>query len=257
MIQSPILSSISGITHGFFTREGGISQGIYRSLNVGLGSNDNRENVIENRKRICLSLGVAPDKLACPYQVHSANVATVTEIWPDGMTPRVDALVTNQPSIALGVSTADCGPILFVDPKAQVVGAAHAGWRGALEGIIESTVLAMEHLGASRFSTVAVLGPTISQNAYEVGAEFVERFLSSSDSNKSFFKSSKKPEHSMFDLASYIKMRLTDANVATVSNLSICTYENEEQFFSYRRTTHRGESDYGRQISAIALMGNL
>ncbi|MER2607191.1 MAG: peptidoglycan editing factor PgeF [Siculibacillus sp.] len=253
MIVSPLLSALPGVAHGFFTREGGVSDGLYASLNIGLGSADARERVIENRRRVATALGVAADALALPYQVHSPDVAVVEEPWRPGEGPRVDAVVTARPGVAIGVATADCGPILFADAEAGVVGAAHAGWQGAFKGVIEATVAAMERLGAERGRTVAVLGPTISAAAYEVGPEFVARFVERDAGWARFFGPSSRAGHAMFDLPAFVGLRLEEAGIGRRGDLGLCTYADEARFFSYRRTTHRGEPDYGRLVSAIAV----
>jgi len=251
-IQSPLLSSAdSRILHGFFGRAGGVSQGmLYRGLNVGLGSKDRPEDVRENRTRVANWFGAGADHLATLYQVHSPDVVTVTD--PSGGRPHADGQVTNQPGIVLGILTADCGPVLFADAEAGVIGAAHAGWKGAFDGVLENTIDAMVKLGAKREQIVASLGPSISQQNYEVGPEFVDRFTARDPDRAKFFVPSEKPGHSMFDLPGLTTKRLTDAGV-TAENLDMCTYADEERFFSYRRTTHRSEPDYGRQISAISI----
>lgn len=253
MIRSPLLSDLPGIAHGFFTREGGVSEGLYASLNVGLGSADARDRVLANRGRVATALGVAPDALALPYQIHSPDVAVVEEAWAPGEGPKADAVVTARTGVAVGVATADCGPILFADASARVVGAAHAGWQGAFKGVIEATVAAMEGLGAQRGGIVAVLGPTISAAAYEVGPEFVARFVEREPGWARFFAPSTKAGHAMFDLPAFVALRLAEAGVARSGDLGLCTYADEARFFSYRRTTHRREPDYGRLVSAIAL----
>ncbi|WLR98021.1 peptidoglycan editing factor PgeF [Shinella sumterensis] len=254
-IQSPLIAERAGdlVLHGFFTRAGGVSEGIYRGLNVGLGSNDARENVQENRARVARWFGVEPDRLATVHQIHSPDVVTVDAGY-DGGRPQADALVTATPGVVLGVLAADCGPILFCDAEARIVGAAHAGWKGALFGVLENTIAAMEALGARRDAIVASLGPSIGRQNYEVGPEFVERFLAVDPAYGRYFTPSEKPGHSMFDLPAFTTQRLGDAGV-TAENLDICTYPDEDRFFSYRRTTHRQEPDYGRQISAIMIAG--
>lgn len=239
------------IRHGFFTRAGGVSEGIYRGLNVGLGSSDDHAAVMENRRRVTDWLGIAPERLVTPYQVHSPDVLTVSEPFA-GERPKADAVVTATPGLALGVHTADCGPILFADAQAGVIGAAHAGWKGALTGVLENTIEAMIRIGADRTRVVAVLGPSITAANYEVGPEFVERFRDAHGGEDKWFAPSARTGHSMFDLNAYTVERLRKAGVSA-SFLGHCTYANEELFFSYRRTTHRGEADYGRQISAIVI----
>jgi polyphenol oxidase len=239
------------ITHGFFTREGGHSAGIFSSLNCGLGSGDDIALVTKNRNIVAQSLGVENANLVSAYQVHSADVLVVTE--PFSERPKVDGLVTATPGLALGILTADCGPVLFADEKAGVIGACHAGWKGALTGVTDSTIAAMEKLGARRSHIVAVLGPTISQGAYEVGPEFPAPFLRVDESDKRFFIPSVKKDYYMFDLPSYLVSRLNAGGVGIVHDLALCTYADEQRFFSYRRATHAHENDYGRLISAIAL----
>jgi len=249
---SPKLQS-PGIVHGFFTREDGVSQGLYASLNGGLGSSDDPAAVVENRARMAIFLGIEPSKLLSLYQIHSADCVTVTDAWSLNQRPRADAMVTNSPGIALGIGTADCGPLLFADLDAGVIGAAHAGWKGAFYGVIESTIEAMEKLGAIRSRIVAVLGPTISQSAYEVGPEFRATFLETDAQSQHFFTPANESGKCHFDLPAYIVDRLTKARVGTIENLALCTYADETRFFSYRRATHRKEADYGRLIAAIAL----
>lgn len=253
MIQAPSLSS-PNISHAFFTRAGGVSEGIYASLNGGIGSRDAPQKVAENRARMASALGVAPTHLVSCYQIHSPDVIVATEPWTRENAPRADAIVTRVAGLAIGVSTADCGPILFADAQAGVIGAAHAGWKGALTGVLEATVAAMEKLGARRDRIAAALGPLIRQPNYEVGAEFVERFKAADASNERFFAPASRPGHAMFDLPGYIRSRLERADIQSVEDLGLCTYAEEARFFSYRRTTHRGEPDYGRHVNAIALV---
>jgi YfiH family protein len=250
MPGSPLLSAIPGLRHGFFTREGGVSDGIYDSLNGGIGSKDDASHVAENRRRMAAQLGVAPDHLLTAFQIHSPDVAVASEPWETR--PRVDAIVTRTEGLAIGVTAADCGPILFVDPSARVIGAAHAGWKGALTGVLESTIAAMEQLGAERGGIVAAIGPLIRQHSYEVGAEFVERFTLADADNAGFFIPSSREKHAMFDLARFIRMRLENAGVLMIDDTGIDTY-SDEQFYSYRRSVHRGEPDYGRHVHAIVL----
>ncbi len=253
MIEAEPLSA-DGIRHGFFTRRGGVSDGIYDSLNIGIGSKDLRENVMRNRALVADRLGVSADNLALPYQYHSAEAVVVERAWQPGAGPKADAVVSRMPGVAIGVSTADCGPVLFADRQARVIGAAHAGWRGALGGVLEATIEAMEALGAERRRIVAALGPTISAGAYEVGPEFRERFVDRDAGTDRFFITADGGELH-FDLPGYIERRLTSAMLAHVTRLDHCTYREEEEFFSYRRATHRGEPDFGRLVSAIALEG--
>jgi YfiH family protein len=230
-----------------------VSQGVYATLNGGVGSKDAPENINENRGRMAKALGVRSDHFVSAYQIHSPDVVTVEKPWPHDQRPKADAMVTKVPGLALGISTADCGPVLFADPQAQVIGAAHAGWRGALTGVIEATIAAMEKLGADRTRIVAALGPMIRQPNYEVGPEFVTRFREADDDNAKFFMPSERQDHAMFDLAGYAAMRLSHAGVSAIEDLELCTYGEPERFFSYRRMTKLGETDYGRHINAIAL----
>ncbi|MDX6806384.1 peptidoglycan editing factor PgeF [Terrihabitans rhizophilus] len=252
-VTAPALAALSGISHAFFTREGGVSQGIYASLNGGRGSADEPMAVAENRRRMACWLGVAEGQLATPHQIHSNQVMVALEPWPLGEAPHADAVVTNIPGLAVGVATADCGPILFADEGAGVVAAAHAGWKGAIGGVLEATVDAMEKLGARRGSMVAALGPCIRQRSYEVGPEFVARFRAADLLNERFFVASTNGGHAMFDLAGYIVQQLKQSDVAIVEDTGHDTYADEERFFSYRRSTHRGEPDYGRLVAAIAI----
>ncbi|SFT59415.1 conserved hypothetical protein [Pseudovibrio denitrificans] len=253
MIKVPELEAMQRISHGFFTREGGVSSGIYKGLNVGLGSSDNREDVLENRRRVAEKLGTTPEHLVTPYQIHSTKVLSVSGPFAEEDDKRADALVTNTPGVAIGILTADCGPILFVDPDKGVIGAAHSGWKGAVDGILPNTVKAMQQLGADPANITAVMGPMISQQAYEVGPEFALRFLEQSKDNQRFFVPSEKPLHSMFDLPAFIKAQLDQLGLKEVIDLKLCTYADADRFFSYRRTTHNKEPDYGRQISTIML----
>lgn len=251
--QSPLISRAAGkiVRHGYFGRAGGVSDGIYAGLNVGLGSADDRDRVIENRNRVGRWFDASADRLATVHQVHSPDVVTVDGSYA-GERPQADALVTATPGVVLGVLSADCGPILFADPHAGIVGAAHAGWKGALTGVLENTIGAMEALGATRGNVVACLGPSISRRSYEVGPEFVERFVGTNPAYAAFFSPSERPDHAMFDLPALTLKRLTDAGI-DAENLDICTYPQEANYFSYRRTVHRQEPDYGRQISAIMI----
>lgn len=253
MLHAASLQSLPGIRHGFFTRQGGVSGGIYESLNGGVGSRDAPAHVAENRARMAKAVGVRPENFLSAYQIHSPDVVTVERTWTPDARPRADALVTRVAGIAVGVSTADCGPILFADATARVVGAAHAGWRGAFMGVIEATIAAMEKIGANRANIVAAAGPMIRQANYEVGPEFVDRFKESSAANARFFTPSAKDGHAMFDLAGYIKTRLAAAGIRQIEDIGRCTYADADTFYSYRRSVHRNESDYGRHINAIAL----
>ncbi|KGF67351.1 polyphenol oxidase [Hoeflea sp. BAL378] len=245
------LPAASGIAHGFFSRSGGVSEGIYRGLNVGLGSKDDRARVLENRARVSRWFGLDADRLVTVHQVHSPRVHVATT-GNRGERPEADALVTQTPGLVLGVLSADCGPILFADPEARIIGAAHAGWRGALDGVLESTVAAMQQLGARPERIVAALGPSISQTNYEVGPEFRERFVRDDPAHEAYFVASPTPGHAMFDLRQFTLDRLQAAGL-NAEMLADCTYADENAWFSYRRATHRNEPDYGRQISAIAI----
>ena len=241
---------LPGIAHGFFGRQGGVSGGIYASLNCGPGSGDDKAHVEENRRRVQATMGATT--LNTLYQIHSPNVATVAGAW-DGTPPLADAMVTATPGIALGILTADCAPVLFADAEARVIGAAHAGWKGALGGVLEATISAMEMLGARRARIAAAVGPCISQANYEVGPEFIARFTAEDPANARFFVPSDRAGHHRFDLEGYVAHRLRAASVDRIETLGACTYAREADFFSFRRTTHRGEKDYGREISAIVL----
>ncbi|SIQ22338.1 conserved hypothetical protein [Rhizobium sp. RU35A] len=254
-ITSPLLSARIGaspIRHGFFTRQGGVSGGFYGSLNVGLGSNDRREDVLENRRRVAGWFGQPLERLATVNQVHSPDVVTLSASYA-GERPSADAMVTSTPGLVLGVLAADCGPLLFADAENRVIGAAHAGWKGALGGVAENTIEAMIALGARRDTIIVCLGPSIAQPSYEVGPEFVARFLEVDAGFARFFRPSAKPGHSLFDLPGLTMLRLERAGVRA-ENLDLDTYPDTTRFFSYRRTTHAGEPDYGRQISAIAIL---
>ena len=253
MLQSQSLKKLPGIRHGFFTRDGGVSEGVYASLNGGTGSSDQPARIAENRARMAAAVGVAPDRFLTCYQIHSPEVVVAEAPWTHEQRPRADAIVTKTPKIAIGVSTADCGPVLLADPEARVIGAAHAGWRGALTGVIEATIAAMEKLGAKRSRMVAATGPMIRQPNYEVGQDLIDRFVAVQPNNVRFFKPAQRPGHAMFDLAGFVLSRLRRAEIAEVEDLGHCTYADPEQFYSYRRSVHRAESDYGRHINAIAL----
>jgi YfiH family protein len=251
-LGSSLLSAVPGLRHAFFTREGGVSEGIYSALNGGLGSNDDPARVAENRRRMAEHVGVTADRFVSLHQIHSPDALVADAAWAAGPRPKGDALVTRIPGIALGVSTADCGPVLFVDPHARVIGAAHAGWKGALAGVLEQTIGAMEQLGAARTGIIAAIGPLIRQESYEVGNEFVARFIDAEAENAMFFMPSVREGHAMFDLGGYIRRRLEAAGILMIDDLGLDTYA-DERFFSYRRSVHRKEPDYGRHIHAIAL----
>ena len=262
MSPTPILADgLRGLAHGFFTREGGVSSGIYATLNGGPGSADDPEAVAENRARIAAHLGIG--RLVSLHQVHSDRVEHVIgprddppDDPPDGPRPEADAMVTDRPGIGLAVLTADCAPVLLADREAGVVGAAHAGWKGALGGVLEAVLDAMAGLGARRERIAAAVGPTISQRAYEVGPEFVERFLDEDRDYGRFFAGGRKDpagDRAMFDLPGFCLHRLREAGVGDAAWTGHCTYSDEARFFSYRRACHRGEDDYGRLVAAIAL----
>jgi len=251
-IAAPQLEGLPGIAHGFFGRDGGTSGGIYASLNCGLGSRDSRADVEENRRRVAQAMGVAPARLLTLYQVHSPDVVHVRRP-EDAAGMKADAMVTTEPGLALGVLAADCAPVLFAAPEAGVVGAAHAGWGGALKGVVEATLAAMEGLGAERATIRAVVGPCIAQASYEVGPEFLARFVEADGDTARFFVPSDREGHHRFDLSGYVLARLAAAGVGQASWLGRDTCAEDASFFSYRRSVHRGEGDYGRQISAIAL----
>jgi YfiH family protein len=253
MLQAPSLSALKGLRHAFFTREGGVSKGIYATLNGGIGSQDEQAAVAENRSRMASALGVTPDRLLSLYQIHSPDVVVAETAWPRDQRPRADATVTNVPGLALGVSTADCGPVLFADAQARVIGAAHAGWRGAFGGVLEATIAAMEKLGAKRERIVAALGPMIRQDNYEVGPDLIERFRAADTANMRFFAPAEREGHAMFDLPGYARSRLERAGISQVEDLGLCTFADPARFYSYRRSTKLGEADYGRHINAIAL----
>ncbi|MFK7836248.1 MAG: peptidoglycan editing factor PgeF [Sulfitobacter sp.] len=242
--------SLADIRHGFFTRRGGASSGVFAGLNCGHGSSDQSEIVRINRARVAEAMGVPEDYLTGVHQVHSAEVITVTV--PLSEKPKADALVTNTPGIALSALAADCQPVLFADAKARVIGAAHAGWRGALDGVLEATVDAMEALGAARDHITAVIGPCISQRAYEVGPEFFEDFIAEDPSYDRFFIQGN-GDRMLFDLPGFGLSRLRGAGVGHAEWTRHCTYSDADRFYSYRRSTHAKEADYGRLISAITL----
>ncbi|MEM8555119.1 MAG: peptidoglycan editing factor PgeF [Pseudomonadota bacterium] len=244
--------ALTPFRHGFFTRKGGASSGIFQGLNCGFGSSDQAQVVEINRSRVVHALGGTSEDLATVHQCHTARAVTVTR---DSVQTReeADAVVTQEPGLVLMILTADCAPVLFADAKAGVVGAAHAGWRGAIGGILEATIEAMESLGADRSTTKAVVGPTISQKAYEVGPEFRERFLDASGANGRFFVAGQREGKFQFDLPCFAKNILRDAGVAHVEWSQHCTYSDPERFFSYRRSVHDAEPDYGRLASAIRI----
>jgi polyphenol oxidase len=244
------LANLKGVAHGFFGREGGVSQGIYASLNCGPGSKDASAHIRENRARVATALQPGA-QLVTLAQIHSPIVHVVEQPWDKA--PEGDGLVTALPHLMLGIQTADCTPVLFADAQAGVIGAAHAGWKGALGGVLEATVAAMEKLGAARGHIAAAIGPCISQANYEVGAELRDRFLAEDPASETFFIAGAKSGHFHFDLEGYAATRLAGHGIADIVQLGLCTYPPQNGFFSFRRTTHRGEADYGREISAIVL----
>ena len=243
--------SLGGFPHGFLGRRGGVSAGECAGLNVGYGSNDDRDAITTNRERAVTAL-LPGAELATVHQIHSPEVAVATAPWPQNQRPRADALVTNHRGLLLGILTADCAPVLFADEQAGVVAAAHAGWRGAFAGVTDATIEAMERLGARREHIHAAVGPCIAQPSYEVDEGFRTRFLDADGDNDRFFAqgSSGKPH---FDLEAYVVHRLLAAAIEEVEALNLDTYADPDRFFSFRRSTHRGEADYGRQLSAIAV----
>lgn len=246
---SPLLADA---THGFLGRGGGVSEGIYAGLNIGLGSDDDRDSIMENRRRAADGL-MPGGELVTVHQVHSADVVTVTGPLPFDQRPQADAMVTDQPNLLLGILTADCVPVLFHDPQAHIIGAAHAGWKGALAGVTDNVITAMAALGADRDHITCAIGPCIAQASYEVDATFRETFLHADTANDCFFAAGK-PGHFQFDIESYVAARLQVAGITKVDKLGLDTYAHEDRYFSYRRSCHRGEAGYGRQISLIGMV---
>ena len=249
--KAPPLAALNGVRHGFFGRRGGVSGGLYASLNAGLGSGDRREHVVENRRRVAQAQGVAPPCLLTLRQSHSARAVVARDASAGGR--RGDALATDRPGLALGVLTADCAPVLLADGTAGVVAAAHAGWQGALGGVVEGALAAMERLGARRRAVVAVVGPCIGQASYEVGPEFLARFAAADQASRRFFVPAPRPGHHRFDLAGYVLARLRAGGVGLAVAGGGDSCAEEDRFFSYRRSVLRGERDYGRQLSVIGL----
>jgi polyphenol oxidase len=243
--------ALFGVSHGFFGRIGGVSTGVVAGLNVGLGSGDDPAAIAENRRRASEAVATGA-QLVTVHQVHSAN-AVVAGVWTDDARPHADAIVTDKPGLMLGILTADCAPVLLADTQAGVVGAAHAGWKGALGGVTDATIVAMEGLGAQRDRIAAAVGPCIARASYEVDAAFLSRFVCAGPENERFFADGVRPGHHQFDLEAYVAHRLAAAGVTRVATLELDTYANADQFFSFRRATHANEPDYGRQISLIAL----
>jgi len=250
-VLCPELSKITSISHGFFTRESGVSESLFHSLNCGYGSGDRADAVAKNRGFVMRTLDATA--LLTPYQTHSAKALIVDKPWPDKEPPEADALVTNIPGVAIGILAADCVPILLVDEKKHIIGAIHAGWKGAIGGVIEAGVAAMQKLGARPSNIVATIGPAIEQYSYEVGGEFREQFLKESADNAKYFEPSSRDGHFMFDIKAYDRLRLEKAGITRINVLANDTCLEENRFFSYRRACLRNESAYGRQVSAIML----
>ncbi len=254
-ITEPGLAGMPGVRHAFFTRQGGVSGGVYASLNVGYGSNDDRAAVAENRRLAMAALDLAADALNTVYQVHETTVAVADANWRPEDAPRADAVVSDRPGLALGILTADCVPVLFAGRKADgwpVVGGAHAGWRGAISGVLEATIESMESLGADRSGIRAAVGPCIGRDSYEVGPEFPQPFMAQDPGNARFFRPGIRKGRPMFDIGAYVESRLAAMGVAT-GRIQADTCAEEARFFSYRRKTLKGESDYGRALSAIVI----
>ena len=252
-LQSENLADVVGVSHGFFTRQGGVSNGIYASLNCGFGSSDDRHDIAENRARISRVLDVEPANLRTVHQVHGTNVRIVDDRDTAREPVQADALATNLSGIALGVLTADCAPVLMADPTVPVIAAAHAGWRGALDGVVESTVATMIGLGARPSSIIAGIGPCIGSRTYEVGPGFPEPFVERNPEYRRYFQAAPRPDHFLFDLSGFVESALNAAGIGTIGRTGGDTLSEEGRFFSYRRACRRGERDYGRQLSAIAL----
>jgi YfiH family protein len=257
-ITDPVLADFAGVRHAFFTRQGGVSQGVYGSLNMGYGSNDEREAITENRRLAMAAIDMPPGTLNTVYQVHGTEVAMADRCWDPTDAPRADAMVTDRPGIAIGILTADCVPVLFVGEAPdgrKIIGGAHAGWRGAVTGVLDNTVAAMEGLGATRDTIRAAIGPCIGVKSYEVGPEFPKPFLDQDPGNARFFHPGIRKGHPMFDIAGYVENRLAAVFVGKVGRIDADTCADEDRFFSYRRKTLTDEADYGRELSAIAIEG--
>ncbi len=251
VLQSNLLAALPGVRHAFFTRRGGVSTGVYASLNTGQGSRDDPRAVQENRARAAVALGVTPDALLTCYQIHSALAVTASRPWDER--PQADAVATDVPALACGALSADCAPVLIADPEARVVAAAHAGWKGALGGVVEAAIAAMESFGARRERITAAVGPCIGPQSYEVGLEFVERFAAGGADTGRFFLPGAQADKRMFDLPGFVLQRLANAGVTRAEWIGHDTCAQEDLFFSNRRTVLRGEPDYGRLLSAIVL----
>lgn len=244
--------ALADVAHGFLGRRGGVSSGILEGLNVGWGSSDDREAIAENRRRAVAAVSPGA-RLVTVRQVHSPDAVAVTAPFPDDARPHADAMVTDRPGLLLGILTADCAPVLFADPQAGVIGAAHAGWKGAIGGVTDSTIAAMETLGARRDRIAAAVGPCIARASYEVDAGFLGRFVEVDPENERFFTGGRRDDHWQFDLEAYVAHRLAAAGIRTVEALGQDTYAQPDRFYSFRRATHRREPDYGRQISIVGL----
>jgi hypothetical protein len=245
--------TLGGVAHGFLGRRGGVSEGVCAGLNVGWGSDDDRQAIAENR-RLAVEAVAPGARLVTVHQIHSGTAVSPTAPYPDDARPHADAMVTDRPGLALGILTADCAPVLFADAQAGVIGAAHAGWKGAFSGVVESTVAEMEKLGAERSRISAAVGPCIARRSYEVDEGFFRRFAEAKPENERFFTLGRAGHH-QFDLEGFVVSRIAEAGIATVEALGLDTYSDADRFYSYRRATHRGEPSYGRQISLIALPG--
>ena len=253
MIIASKLDTHVKLKHGFFTRRGGVSDGVYRGLNCGYGSGDDNANIDKNRSIAMAKLGINRENLNTVHQIHSANVVVAQAVWSLDERPKADAIVTDNLGLAIGIMTADCTPVLFADPQVGVIGAAHAGWKGALGGVLMETVKKMEQLGADRTQIVAAVGPCIHQESYEVGSEFVDQFLEKNYQNSQFFISSSQNNHYFFNLPRFVLNKLSVLGLSDVQCVSEDTYADETKFYSYRRATHAKEFDYGRCLSAIIL----
>ncbi|MFI4935610.1 MAG: peptidoglycan editing factor PgeF [Caulobacterales bacterium] len=253
ILTSPMLGQVPGVRHGFFTREGGVSEGLYASLNVGRGSGDDPARVAENRTRAAARFGVGAEALAAAYQIHSARAVVVETAWGETRAPEADAVITRAAGVVCGALAADCAPILIADGEARIVAAVHAGWRGALDGVVAAAVEAMAELGAAPGRMVAAVGPCIGPASYEVGLEFLERFVAADSANARFFATGARPEKRLFDLPGFVLARLAAAGVADAEWIGRDTLADEDRFFSNRRAVHRGQTDYGRLLSAITL----
>jgi len=251
-LTSPLLAALPGVRHAFFTREGGVSEGVYAGLNTGPGSNDDPGRVAQNRRRAMASLDFAPSALVTGYQVHSAAIAFVDGPWP-GAAPHVDGIVTGTAGVVCGALAADCAPVLVADPDARIVAAAHAGWRGALAGVVDEAVRVMVERGGNPARMTAAIGPCIGPASYEVGLEFLEAFLAADEANARHFRPGMEPDKRLFDLPGYVLAQLAAAGVTRAEWIGCDTFADEARFFSNRRALHRGETDYGRLLSAIAL----